>query len=449
MKRGRILILDDEADLRKLVQQLIKPQDYQVWDTGDYREAIELVEKEEIDVVLCDVMLGNVNGIDLIPEFQQKSSVVQIIMMTAYGSIEDGVKAMRQGAFDYLTKGDTDSQIIPTIERALDKVRMQQRIIHLESALEQKSGFEALVGESSVLKQAVEVAKKVAVVDTPVLLFGETGTGKEVFARSLHQASNRKGGPFVAVNCSAFARNLLESEMFGYRAGAFTGADKNKKGLFEEAHGGTLFLDEIGEMDIELQAKILRAIETQSFIKAGATKPTTVDVRIIAASNRELEKAIQEGLFREDLYFRIAVMKIELPALRERPDDLPALCEAFVKEFSTAMKLNVTKIEPQIIERLKKYHFPGNIRELRNIIERALILNDGPVLKVKNLPPEIDRTAMSPVPANDSDVRTLAEAEEKHIRRILDACDGNKRRAAEILDIGEATLYRKIKTYQI
>ncbi len=446
--KGNILIIDDEFDLRKLLMRLLTLENYRVWDAADGRSGMKMLQTEDnIEVVLCDVMLGDVNGLDLIPKIKAAHPLVETIMITAYGTIEDGVRAIKDGAFDYITKGDEDNQIIPVIERALQKVRMASKIKRLENQLSEKYGFQNLLGKSRALKEAVTIARKVAETNTPVLLIGETGTGKEIFAQAIHYASARQQKPFVAVNCSAFAKNLLESEMFGYKAGAFTGADKNKKGLFEEADEGTLFLDEIGEMNIDLQAKLLRALETQSFIKAGDTKTTDVDVRIIAATNRNLEAEIQTGNFREDLYYRIGVMKIEIPPLRERKEDIPILADHFVKYYAPKMNRVVNRIADEFIEKLKSYPFPGNIRELRNIIERALILNSGDVLQAASLPREVTLNTRLPLPDSLTASTTLAEIEKQHIQRVLTSCDGNKTKAAEMLGIGTATLYRKIESY--
>lgn len=445
--KGNILIIDDEYDLRRLLIRLLELENYHVLGAADGRSGMKMLAEEDIDVVLCDVMLGDVNGLDLIPKIKTAKPLVETIMITAFGTIEDGVRAIKEGAFDYITKGDEDNQIIPVIERALHKVQMATKIDRLESQLREKFGFDNLLGKSRRLQDAIAIARKVAETDTPVLLMGETGTGKEIFAQAIHYASARKHKPFVAVNCSAFASNLLESEMFGYKAGAFTGADKNKKGLFEEADDGTLFLDEIGEMNIDLQAKLLRALETNTFIKAGDTKATEVDVRIIAATNRTLENEIRDGNFREDLYYRIGVMKIEIPALRERREDIPVLAQHFVQHYANKLNRSIETIESDFINRLKAYHFPGNIRELRNIIERSVILNNGKTLQADSLPQEVTLNTKSPAldPANAT--ATLSELEKQHIQRVLETCGGNKTRAAEILGIGAATLYRKIESY--
>ncbi|MGE5807121.1 MAG: sigma-54-dependent transcriptional regulator, partial [Ignavibacteria bacterium] len=293
--KDTILIIDDEADLRNLLLKLLSLEGYKVICAEDGKGGLTLAQKEDFAVVVADVRLPDINGLNLIQKIKKINDLTEVIVITAYGTIEDGVRAIKEGAFDYITKGDEDNKIVPVIQRAVENVRMKYRIEQLERQVGEKYNFDNISGTSKVIKDAVEIAKKVAETNTPVLLTGETGTGKELFAQSIHYAGERSKNNFVAVNCSAFAKDLLESEMFGYAAGAFTGANKNKKGLFEEAHKGTLFLDEIGELDLSLQAKFLRVLETNNFIKAGDTKPTQVDVRIITASNRNLQEEIEKG----------------------------------------------------------------------------------------------------------------------------------------------------------
>ena len=450
MKKGRLLVIDDEDELRRLIVQLLTLEKYEVEEADSARKGLAKLRDEEFDVILSDVMLGDANGLDLIPQYKEIAPFSEVVMMTAFGSIEDGVGAIKAGAFDYITKGDEDNKIIPVIERALERAAMQRRIYRLENQLSEKYAFDNLIGKSQALSKATDMARKVAVADSPVLLTGETGTGKELFAQAIHNASPRAKGAFVAVNCSAFARDLLESEMFGYKAGAFTGATKNKKGLFEEAEGGTLFLDEIGEMDVNLQAKILRALDSKTFIKAGDTKPTTVDVRIIAATNRDLLAEIESGNFREDLYYRISVINIHIPPLRQRQEDIPLLVEHFVGVFANRMNRRIDKIERGFMDKLKTYPYPGNIRELRNIVERAVILSEGLSLSPSVLPQDLGGNSRRSAGQAEYDPSLpLAEVEKQHIQRVLEYMDGNKTRAAEALGIGAATLYRKIDAYNL
>ena len=442
--KDSVLIIDDELELRNLLVKLLILEGYKVQSAEDGKSGLALVHKDDFLVVVTDVRLPDINGIELIHSIKQINPFTEVIVLTAYGTIEDGVKAIKEGAFDYITKGDEDNKIIPVIQRAIEKAKMSYRIEQLENKVGEKYNFENITGNSRKIKDAVDIARKVSLTDVPVLLLGETGTGKEIFAQSIHYASERRKNNFVAINCSAFAKELLESEMFGYVAGAFTGATKNKKGLFEEAHKGTLFLDEIGELDLSLQSKFLRVLESNNFIKAGDTKPTQVDVRIIAASNRNLEDEIEKGNFRADLYYRISVMKIELPSLRERKDDIKQLAEFFIEFYSQKLSKNISNISEGLFQKLESYNFPGNIRELRNIIERAVILSDGQTLSESSLPKEILHKANS-----NSQSLNLEDIEKTHILSVLDQTNGNKTKAAEILGIGLTTLYRKLQTYGI
>ena len=440
-----ILIIDDENDLRSLLVKLIKLENYSTLDAETGEAGLSLLRKEDVAVVITDVKLPDINGIQLIEKIKSINPICEVIVLTAYGTIEDGVKAIKEGAFDYITKGDEDNKIIPLLDRAIEKVRLKKRIELLERSVGEKFNFDAITGESDAIKNAKDVASRVAQTDTPVLILGETGTGKELFAQAIHYSGSRNKHPFVAVNCSAISKELLESEMFGYKAGAFTGANKNKKGLFEEAHLGTLFLDEIGELDLTLQAKFLRVLETNDFIKPGDTKPTKVDVRIIAATNRSLAEEIERGNFRSDLFYRISVVTLELPALRERKEDLIVLAEYFVQHFSKKMGKNIKTVSKAFWDSIKQYNFPGNIRELRNVIERAIILSDGAILNEKSLPKEFFENENSSLDKS----LVLDDVEKIHILRVLDSVNGNKTKTAEILGIGLTTLYRKLQTYGI
>ncbi len=438
---NNILIIDDEPDLRNLLARLLSLEGYRVDTAGTGNEGLGLVRKEDYQVIITDVRLPDINGLKLIAEIKTINPPTEIIVLTAYGTIEDGVTAIREGAFDYITKGDEDNKILPVVKNALNKATLRRRVEDLEKQVGQKFSFDNITGSSPLIQQAINISQRVALTDTPVLLTGETGTGKEIFAQSIHYAGDRKKHAFVAVNCSAFAKDLLESEMFGYTAGAFTGANKNKKGLFEEADKGTLFLDEIGELDITLQAKFLRVIETNNFIKAGDTKETSVDVRIIAATNRNLEEEIRKGNFREDLYYRISVVKIDIPPLRERKDDTRELIDYFIPFFSMKLNKSISKISGDFYTALINYPFPGNIRELRNIIERAVILSDGELTTVL-LPKDVINVQREAPPSEKLD-----EVEKSHILKILAETGGNKTKTAEILGIGLTTLYRKLQSY--
>ena len=328
-----ILIIDDEEKLRTLLSRIIRLEGFQVLESSDLKSGWKLIERNIIDVLICDVKLPDGNGVDFVTQVKQKFPAIEIILLTAYGKISDGIQAMKNGAFDYITKGDDNDKIIPLLYKAFEKVQMQQRIQELEKQVGKTYDFNNILGNSSQIQEAISLAKKVAPTDATVLLLGETGTGKEVFAQAIHTGSKRSSKAFIALNCSAFSKDLLESELFGYITGAFTGAQKDKNGLIESANNGTLFLDEIGEMPVALQAKLLRFLETGEFIRVGDNKSTKVNVRIIAATNRNLQDEINEGNFREDLYFRLSGFKIILPNLRERKKDIAVLANFFLEKL--------------------------------------------------------------------------------------------------------------------
>ncbi|MFQ9794764.1 MAG: sigma-54-dependent transcriptional regulator [Bacteroides uniformis] len=446
---SKILIIDDEVQIRTLLTRMMELEGYDVCQAGDCRAALKQLELQNSDVVLCDVFLPDGNGVDLVLAIKKAAPNVEVILLTAHGNIPDGVQAIKNGAFDYITKGDDNNKIIPLISRAVEKARMNVRLEKLEKKVGQTYSFDSILGESKVLKDAVSLAQKVSGTDVPVLLTGETGTGKEVFAQAIHYTSKRARQNFVAVNCSSFSKELLESEMFGHKAGSFTGALKDKKGLFEEANNGTIFLDEIGEMAFELQAKLLRILETGEYIKIGDTKPTRVNVRIIAATNRNLSQEIVAGRFREDLFYRLSVFQIHLPPLRERAGDIRLLAKAFIKSFAEQLARPVVEIAPAFLEALDSQPWKGNIRELRNVIERSMIVCESGYLDIADLPFDIQNAHYEH--SNDSSPGSfeLSAMERRHIARVLEYTKGNKTEAARLLKIGLTTLYRKIEEYKI
>ena len=447
MNRGKILVIDDENQLRRALSRIIELEGYEVFQSENAGKAMKILEKEkDILVAICDVKLPDASGLQLLPVVRQNYPHIEVILLTAYGTIHDGVRAMKEGAFDYITKGNGDEQIMVTVEKAVEKAKLRKRIQELENKLETRYSFDRIIGCSRAIKQTIEIARKVAPTDSTVLLQGETGTGKELFAQSIHNESPRRNKPFVAINCSALPGELLESEIFGYRKGAFTGALADKKGLFEEAHEGTLFLDEIGEMQTTLQAKLLRVLEDQSFTKIGDTRVIRVNVRIIAATNRDLLREAGES-FRHDLYYRLSVMKIRLPALRERKEDIPDLVDHFIRIYAGKTKKKITGVDPLFLKKLNEFNWPGNTRELKNIIERAVILTDSHMLTPDLLPPEVQN-------GNNGDSAadlfgTLEDLEKTHIRKMLRHTGGNKTQAAAKLGISVPTLYRKLEQYKL
>ena len=444
--KGNILIIDDEEKLRILLSRIIGLEGYTVSEAPTIKDGLKKLEREEINVVVTDVKLSDGNGVELAQKIKTLYPQIEVIVITAYGTIADGVKAIKNGAFDYIVKGDDNDKIIPLLARAMDKALLQKRILGLEQKIEKKYSFDNIIGESKQIREAIELAKKVSQTDTTVLLLGETGTGKEVFAQAIHNAGSRKMKPFVAINCSAFNQSLLENELFGHKAGAYTDAGKDAKGLFEEASGGTIFLDEVGDMGIELQAKLLRVLETNEFIKVGDTKSTKVDVRIIAATNRDLQKESDKGTFRSDLYYRLAVFQLVLPSLRDRPKDIQAMSEYFFKVFSLKVNRPMPKMSQEFIEKLKVYSWKGNIRELKNTIERITILSNANTITIEDLPYEIKNCINSKGVASSFN---LATTEKELIERTLAHTKGNKAEAARLMGIGVTTLYRKLEEYKM
>lgn len=444
-----ILLIDDEEKLRTLLSRIISLEGFEVIQAGDCKTALKKLEQFDIDIVLCDVKLPDGNGVDFSQKIKEKYPYIEVILLTAYGNIPDGVQAIKNGAFDYITKGDDNNKIVPLLYRALEKVNLTKKVQQLQKRIDDKYSFENVIGKSKPIISAIELAKKVAKTDATVLLLGETGTGKEVFAQAIHSSSNRSNKPFVAINCSAFSKELLESEMFGHKAGAFTGATKDKKGLFEEANTGTLFLDEIGEMNLELQAKLLRVLETGEFLKVGESKPSKTNVRIIAATHRDLKKEIEVGHFREDLFYRLSVFQIILPSLRERISDIEILAYHFVELFSSKSNNQFKKLSPEFIEALIHHEWKGNIRELKNIIERSIILSSSDLLSIGDLPVELQNYSTLPKNGKQLSAFDLASAEKLHIQKVLNYTNGNKTITAELLNIALTTLYRKLNEYGI
>ncbi|WP_294184766.1 sigma-54 dependent transcriptional regulator [uncultured Sphingobacterium sp.] len=443
---NRILLIDDEEKLRKLLSKIINLEGFDVIEAGDIKSGLKKLEVNDVDVVLCDVKLPDGNGVETAKLIKERYPMVEVILLTAYGNIPDGVMAIKNGAFEYITKGDDNNRIIPLLYKACEKVALARRVQQLEKRLGDRLSFDKIIGKSHVIQAAIGMAQKVAITNTTVLLTGETGTGKEVFAQAIHQASSRRDRNFVAINCAAFTKDLLENELFGHKSGAFTGATKDQRGLFEEAHLGTIFLDEIGEMALELQAKILRVLETGEFLKVGDSKPTKVDVRIIAATNRNLETELASDHFRSDLFYRLSVFTIELPPLRERVQDIVPLAQYYADIFAVKSNLKPLQMSPAFMQALEHNVWRGNIRELKNVIERSVILSEDGVLDIQSLPfGEREYREGAGGASNFS----MTNIERQHIQRVLKHTNGNKAEAARLLEIGIATLYRKIEEYKI
>ncbi len=415
---------------------ILQQENFDVKEASSARSGLSMLDQFDIDVVLCDVKLPDAFGVALVKEIKAKRPTVEVILMTAYGNIPDGIQAMKNGAYDYLVKGDDNDKIIPLVYNALEKVKENRNRMYEKQ--DSSISFENIIGKSAAIFQTKKLAEKVARTEATVLLTGETGTGKEVFANAIHNASPRNTGNLVALNCSAFSKDILESELFGHKKGAFTGASSDKKGLVEEANKGTLFLDEIGEMPLDLQAKLLRILESGEFIKIGETKSSKSNFRLIAATNRDLKEEIHKGNFREDLYFRINIFEIHLPPLRDRKEDIKVLANEFISRFANKMQIKKLEVEDNFYQKLQSSEWKGNIRELKNAIERSMIMMESNQLAADNLYIEISENPSS------LDMYTV---EKQHILKVLTYTKGNKSEAARLLGIGIATLYRKLEEY--
>ena len=438
-----VLIIDDEKKICSLLARIIELEGFTVFQANTGKEGLKVLAAQDIHVVISDVKLPDINGIELIKQIRQLKPYTEVISLTAFGTIQDGVKAIQNGAFDYITKGDDNDKIIPLVYKAMDKAKLQYRVFELESKIAKQYDFDGILGQSKAILESVNLARKVSPTDTTVLLLGETGTGKEVFAQAIHYESPRKQKPFVALNCSGFNPDLLESELFGYKQGAFTGAQKDKKGLLQEANEGTLFLDEIGEMNLDLQAKLLRVLESQTFIKVGDTQTTKVNVRIIAATNRDLKVEAEEGRFRLDLFYRLSVFSIELPSLNERKADILLIARFYLKQFAAKVNRPDFIMGDDFATLLMNHNWKGNIRELKNVIERVVILNDGKELDPSLLPYEFHQGSA------EGDQMKMETVEKLHIMKVLKYTRNNKTETARLLGIGLTTLYRKLEEYHI
>lgn len=438
-----VLIIDDEKKICSLLARIIELEGFKVFQAHTGKEGLKILKTEEILVVLSDVKLPDYNGVELVKEIKRIRPSAEVINLTAFGTIADGVMAMRNGAFDYITKGDDNDKIIPLVYKAMDKAKLNARVYELENRITRKYSFDSILGRSKAIRDAVALAQKVAGTTTTVLLLGETGTGKEVFAQAIHYESPRKLKPFVAVNCSGFSPELLESELLGYKAGAFTGAIKDKRGLLDEANEGTIFLDEIGEMNLDLQAKLLRVLESQTYIKIGDTQTSQVNVRIIAATNRDLKTEAEAGKFRLDLFYRLSVFAIELPPLSHRREDILPIAMHYLAEFTAKVNKPEFTIDKEFSRLLTSHNWKGNIRELKNVMERVVILADDDVIRPSLLPFEFHHEVSGADPLN------LQDVEKQHIMKVLKYTRGNKTETARLLGIGLTTLYRKIEEYKI
>lgn len=442
-----ILIVDDEPTIREACAEVARQAGMKAIAVASAEEALEILENSAVDIVLTDLMLQHISGLDLLKRVRDTSPAIPVIVLTQYGTIDSAVAATRLGAVDYVTKPFRIEELRSRLERAARGVELQQENHLLREQLRTRPGFGGLIGLSERMQRVYKVIQKVSLHEYPVLILGESGTGKELVAKSIHFSGPRKDRAFVPVDCSSLVPTLIESELFGYVKGAFTGALHGKQGLLEAANGGTLFLDEIGDMPVDLQAKLLRALQEREVKPVGSTERRRIDVRIIAATNRDLDAAIKSGTFRQDLYFRLNVVQVKLPPLRERKSDIPLLVMSFLEKFSVSQQTSRT-ISEDAMRQLISYDWPGNVRELENAIERAVALGSGPLVHVGDLPSSLQYPTTERLPEKN-ELLPLEELERRAILRTLRETAGDKLAAARILGIGKTTLYRKLKQYHL
>ena len=443
---GTVLIVDDEVAARELCSEVALEAGLRVRTAATTEQALEALEQAPVDIVVTDLKVPQMGGLELLRRIRAAFPHIAVVVLTQYGTIETAVEAMRAGAADYLTKPFHVEELRNKLERLLRAVEMDHENRILREQLRSRPGFGGLVGISPRMQKVYKLIEKVSQHSYPVLVLGESGTGKELVARSIHFSGPRRSGPFVPVDCSALVPTLIESELFGYVKGAFTGALRSKVGLLEAADGGTLFLDEIADLPFDLQAKLLRALQEREIRPVGSNERVRINVRVIAATNRDLEAAIRSGSFRQDLYFRLNVVQIKLPPLRERKSDIPLLVNHFLEKFSDPER-PVRSISEEAMARLMAYDWPGNVRELENAIERALALGSGPVLQLADLPSNLHSSSPDRLPASD-ELLPLEELERRAIFRALRETGGDKLAAARFLGIGKTTHYRKLKQYE-
>lgn len=457
MKTERILVVDDERSMREFLEIMLTKEGYEVRTAANGKEALALVEKELFDLAILDIRMPKMDGIKTLGHLKEISPETVVLMITAYASTDTAIQAMKQGAYDYITKPFKVEEIKMTIHKALEKKSLQAENTLLRRVIKDTYGLGNIIGKSERMREIFDLVNKVSLTKTNVLLSGESGTGKELVAKAIHYDSARKDRPFVVLNCGAIPENLLESELFGHMKGAFTGAISNKRGLFEAADGGTIFLDEVGELPLSMQVKLLRVIQDREFTRVGGTEPVRVDVRIISATNKELEEAVRKGEFREDLFYRLNVIQLRLPTLRERKDDIPLLAQHFLSLFSAELGKNIHRISSEAMWLLMNYDYPGNVRELQNMIERAVALESSNTLTAQNLSSYMDEqrdlargNINLEIPKEGIDLEQVVESIEKTlILKALEKTKGIKKRAAELLHINFRSMRYRLEKYGI
>ena len=456
MTEKRLLIIDDEENMRHMLQVMLQKAGYAIQTAADGVEGLEQIAKQDFDFVLCDLRMPNMDGMTFLEKARQTHPDQTVIMMSAYGTVDTALEAMTIGAYDYISKPFKQDEVLLTLKKAEERERLKKENVELQNRLrkiEQKYSFGNIVARSEAMAHVFELVEKVAKHKTTVLITGESGTGKDLIAKTMHSNGNRTSVPMVSVNCASIPENLLESELFGYKKGAFTDAVKDKPGLFDQADGGTIFLDEIGELPLSLQVKLLRVLQEEEISPLGSTVSKKIDVRVIAATSRDLRKEVDEGRFREDLFYRINVMKIHLPPLRERRGDIPLLVGYFINLFNEKLGKDIEGLSSQTMPLLMAYSWPGNIRELENVIERAVLLGKGRWITPTDLPQSItsvQHPSTSAVPEHTLSIKKASKTLERDlIQKALELTEGNRSKAAKILEISRPILISKIKQYEL
>ncbi len=443
----RLLIVDDEKIALKNLEHVMKKEGYEVVGTQSGQNALKMLEDGAFDVVLTDLKMEKVDGMQILKKCNELHPESEVIMITGFATLESAVEAMKHGAFYYIAKPFKLDEVRKVVKEALEKVRLKEENRHLREQIEKYQGKVKIITQDGAMNRLLDTSRQIAPTDCNVLISGESGTGKELFARFIHLNSKRAEGPFFAINCGAFSEELLGNELFGHEKGAFTGASAMKKGLIEMASQGTLFLDEITEMPSSMQVKLLRVIQEKEVLRLGAVEPVSVDVRFIAATNREIQDSIRAGTFRQDLYFRLNVVSLRIPPLSERREDISLLSYYFLKKYSAVMKKDVREISPEVVAILMNYDFPGNVRELENIIERGVALSNGNSIEIAHLPEDLRELSIRTFRKKEGKIPSLEEQEKSYINWVLSEVGGNKTLAAQILGIDRVSLWRKLKRY--
>lgn len=454
--KKRLLVIDDEANMRHMLAAVLKKADYRVDSASDGAQGLQMIEQGRFDFILCDIKMPNMGGMEFLEAARDKLDGTTVIMMSAYGSIDTAIGAMKRGAYDYISKPFKTDEVYLTLKKAEERERLKKENRLLKERIQKIEGdynFGHMVAKSKAMRDIFQLAEKVAQYNTTVLILGDSGTGKELIARGIHQCGRRNSVPLVPVNCGGIPETLLESELFGYKKGAFTGADRNKKGLFQEADGGTIFLDEIGELPLSLQVKLLRVLQDNEIRPVGDSKSMKIDVRVVAATAKNLEEEVHKGTFREDLYYRLNVLTIKLPPLKQRAEDIPLLCKHFIRRFNKILEKDVKGLTPDAMAQMLAYPWPGNVRELENVLERAMIITDDSQLAAEHFLLEQTRDGRSPQSPTIFESLSLKAAqkvvEKDLITRALQETDGNRTRAAGLLEISHPSLLSKMKAYAI